>query len=136
MKFLCVGYFDPAKMQASSPEAVDAALRECPPHMDVLYETDKVSLVAGVENQAKYLRRVGGALRILDQEEDGRTIGCVFILEASTMEEAVQLASLHPTTQIAEGEYFGWYTEVRPIHYFRGGTGDLPPSGGSSGAAA
>ena len=32
--------------------------------------------------------------------------------------------SLHPTTQVPEGERFGWGLEIRPIHYFK--TPDTP----------
>lgn len=127
-RFLCIGYFDPARMQALTPDAVEAVMRECPPHMDTLHATGRVAGVAGVENEARYLRLAGGKLDASEYEADGTRarIGCVFILEAADMEEAVQLAALHPTTQVAEGEHLGWYTEVRPIRsYFAAGNGTL-----------
>ncbi len=119
MKFLCVGHFDPVKMQALSPEAVEEAMRECPAHMDTMYGTDRVVLVAGADNETRLLRRAGGKLVVSDRETEAKAkIGCVFILEATDMDEAVRLAALHPTTQIDAGEGLGWYTEVRPVHYF------------------
>ncbi|WP_240159926.1 hypothetical protein [Paenibacillus aceris] len=35
-------------------------------------------------------------------------IGSAFLIEARDMEEAIRIASLHPTVQVASGEQFGW----------------------------
>lgn len=45
-------------------------------------------------------------------------IGSAFLIEARDMEEAIRVATLHPTAQVAAGEPFGWGIEIRPIHYF------------------
>lgn len=37
----------------------------------------------------------------------------------AVMEEAIRLASMHPTTQVDQGEAYGWRTEVRPVHFFK-----------------
>jgi hypothetical protein len=49
--------------------------------------------------------------------ENEETIGSVFLIEASDMDEAIKIASLHPSVQIDAGEQFGWRIEIRPIHY-------------------
>ena len=120
MKYLCIGYFDPVRMDALPKDEVAALMNQCPPHMDTLYGTGKVKLVAGADNESRFLRSVGGKMRVSDgpAPSSNARIGCVFILETADLQEAVQLASLHPTTQITAGEDLGWYTEVRPVHYF------------------
>lgn len=35
------------------------------------------------------------------------------------MDEAVRVASLHPTAQVPAGEQLGWRMEIRPVHYFQ-----------------
>lgn len=120
MKFLCVGYFVPAKMDSFPKDEMDAVMQKCPPHMDTLYDTNKVVMVAGVDAETRYLRHVGGEVSVLDHDTEERPakIGCVFLIEAADIDEATRLASLHPTTQVAAGEQLGWYTEVRRVHYF------------------
>lgn len=120
MRFLCIGYFDPAKMDALSPAEVATVMNECPFHMERLRQTGRMQLVAGTDNPVKRLRRVDGHLQVFDGLDAGASskIGCVFIVEAADIDEAVGLAAMHPTTQIAGGEPLGWWTEVRPIHYF------------------
>ena len=123
MRFLCVGYYDPAKMDMRPKDEIDALMQQCPAHMNALYGTQTVTMVAGLDPRARYLRHVDGELRVLerDAEEQPAKIGCVFLIDAADIDEATRLASLHPTTQIPAGEHLGWYTEVRPVDYFYGG---------------
>ena len=120
MKFLCLGYFDPEKMKARPKEEIDAIMRECQPHLQKFYKSGQVILDAGLELETKSLRRVNGEVSVLDGPfvETKEMIGSTFIIEAEDMQEAVRIASLHPTTQVAAGEQFGWRIEIRPIHYF------------------
>ena len=136
MKFLCLGYFDPAKMRALPPERVDALMQECQPHMEAQYGTGKVVAVFGADDEARHLRLSGGKLDVSDHDAaTPEKVGCVFVLEAADMEEAVRLAALHPTTQIAAGEALGWRTEVRPVQYLYRGGDDLPGAAGGAGSA-
>jgi hypothetical protein len=50
--------------------------------------------------------------------ETKEMLGSAVLIEARDMEEAIRLASLHPTTQVDAGEHLGWAMEIRPIHYF------------------
>jgi hypothetical protein len=50
--------------------------------------------------------------------ETKEIIGSAFLIEARDMEEAIRVASLHPSTQVSAGEQFGWCIKIRPIHYF------------------
>ncbi|TLS36188.1 YciI family protein [Pseudalkalibacillus caeni] len=120
MKYLCLGYLDPQKMDARSKEEIDVVMNQCQPHLDNLYDSGKVIIDAGLDIQTKTLKRVNGKVTVIDGPyiETKEMLGSVFIIEARDMKEAVQLASLHPTTQLDAGEQFGWRLEIRPIHYF------------------
>ncbi|PPA69371.1 YciI family protein [Jeotgalibacillus proteolyticus] len=121
MIFLCMGYFNAEKMHALPGAEVEALMNECQPYTDKLYESGKVLLDAGLESEVKSLRRVGEKVMVTDRPPaaTNELIGSVFILEAENMEEAIQLASIHPTTQVDKGEEFGWRTEIRPVHFFK-----------------
>ena len=120
MKYLCLGYFDPEKMNAHPKAEIDAIMRECQPHMETLYRSNQIIIDAGLSLETKCLQRVNEKLRIIDGPfvETKEMIGSVFLIEAQDMEEAIRVASLHPTTQVSAGEKFGWRIEIRPIHYF------------------
>ena len=120
MKYLCVGYLDPVKMDTLSQAQIDAIMSECPAHMEALYQSGKVFTVAGVDREAKSLRRVSGKVQGSDGPAKGgkESIGCVFLVEAPDMAEAIQVASLHPTTQVGAGGELGWRIGIQPIHYF------------------
>ena len=121
MIFLCMGYFNPEKMDARPRAEIDAVMSECQPVVENFYESGKVLIDAGLESETKSLRRVNGKVIVTDGPfaETKELIGSIFIFEAEGMEEAIQLASLHPTTQISRGEEFGWRIEIRPVHYFK-----------------
>ena len=120
MRFLCLGYFDSNKMTALSKTEMDGLWSQCRPHMEELYKTGKLTLDAGLELITKRLQRVNGKVRVTDgpYAESKELIGGAFLIEAQDIEEAIELASLHPTTRVAEGEELGWRLEIRPIHYF------------------
>ncbi len=120
MKFLCVGYFDQNKMSALSPAQLEAVMGECPPLMDEFYASGKVTMVAGVPGVTKTMRRVGGKVQIADGAgaEPTEAIGCVFLVEAADMAEAVRIAALHPTTRLGAGEHLGFRIGIAPVHYY------------------
>jgi hypothetical protein len=120
MKYLCLGYLDREKMDALNQDEVDAVMRECGPHLAALYRTDQVIVDAGLEPETKCLRRVNGKVTCTDGpfSETKEMIGGAFIIEARDMEDAIRVASLHPTTCINRGEQLGFAIEIRPIHYF------------------
>ncbi len=120
MKYLCVGYIDQRKMDALSKAQVDAVMSECPAYMEEFYDSGKVLLVAGTIPETKSMRRVDGKVKITDGPTGGadEAIGCVFVVEATDIEDAMRVASLHPTTRIAAGEKLGFRIAISPIHYF------------------
>ncbi|KRE44292.1 YciI family protein [Paenibacillus sp. Soil724D2] len=120
MKFLCLGYLESDKMDARPKDEIDTIMNECPPHMENLYKSGQVIIDAGLAPETKCLRRANGKEKVMDGPiiETKEMIGSAFLIEARDMEEAIQIASLHPAVQVASGEQFGWEIEIRPVHYF------------------
>lgn len=121
MIFLCMGYYNAEKMDARPSAEIEAVMEECQPHIETFYNSGKVLLDAGLETETKNLRRSDGKIMVTDGPftESKELIGSIFIIEAEDMDEAIQLASTHPTTQVSQGEEFGWRIEIRPVHYFK-----------------
>jgi hypothetical protein len=107
-------------MAALSKTEIDSLMGECRPHMEELYKTGSVILDAGLDLPARQMQRVKGKVRVTDgpYAESKELVGSAFLIEARDMEQAVELASLHPTTRVAAGEDLGWRLEIRPIDYF------------------
>ena len=123
MKYLCLGYLEPEKMNARPKAEIDAVMSECQPHLEELYKSGQLIIDAGLSFETKSLRRVNGKVTVIDGPfiETKEMLGSAFLIEARDMEEAIRVASLHPTTQVGAGEQFGWRIEIRPIHYFEEG---------------
>ncbi|USK33090.1 YciI family protein [Bacillus sp. F19] len=121
MIFLCMGYFNPEKMDARPKEEIDAVMGECQPHLEEFYKKGQVIIDAGLELETKCLSRVNGNVTVTDGpfKETKELIGSVFLIEAKDIEEAIQIVTLHPTTQVSKGEEFGFRIEIRPVHYFK-----------------
>ncbi|WP_286166238.1 YciI family protein [Bacillus sp. E(2018)] len=121
MIFLCMGYYNPEKMDARPSAEIEAIMSECQPHIEKFYDSGEVMLDAGLDTEIKSLRRVDGRINVTDGPftETKELIGSIFIFEAENMDEAIELASLHPTTQVSRGEEFGWRIEIRPVHYLK-----------------
>ncbi len=121
MKYLCIGYFDAEQMRTRTKNEIDAVMAECQAHLEVLYASTRVLCDIGITEENTFLRRENGNLTVTDTSAGKRSemIGGAFLLEAQDMDEAIRLASLHPTTQVLAGEQLGWRTEIRPVHYFQ-----------------
>lgn len=127
MKFLCIGYFSPSAMSALPRETLDQVMAKCGPYMREFYGSGQVLLDAGLGWGSQLVCRRDGAVQVVDGPfpEAREMIGSVFIVEASDAEDALRVATLHPTTQVPEGELLGWRLEVRPVDY-------LGPPGGAA----
>ncbi len=123
MKFMAIGYFDRAAMDALTPAELDATLSQCGPAMQALYATGQVRLDVGLATQGKGVCTRGGTLRVTDGPfaEAKEVIGSALLIEADTLEDAMRVAALHPAAALAAGERLGWRLEVRPVHYFSDG---------------
>jgi hypothetical protein len=95
-------------------------MSECPPFMEEFYNSGKVSVMAGVDREAKVLRRVGGKVESADSAvgETLESVGCVFLVEALDIEDAIRVALLHPTTRIGAGEHLGFRIGISLVHSF------------------
>ena len=121
MKYLCMGYLDSKAMDARPKPEIDAVMQECWSHMKEFNAKGQVIVDAGLELQAKCLRRANGAMVVTDGPfaETKEVVGSVFIIEARDIEEAIKFASLHPSMRVDAGEQLGWRVEIRPIHHFQ-----------------
>jgi hypothetical protein len=122
MKFLCLGYFDQEKMGALPKASIDTIMGECEPHMRAFHNTGKVLMDTGLALETTLLRRIHGEVVSYANPDPGQTqrVGGVQIIEANDLQEAIQIAKLHPTTQVPSGEQLGWTLEIRPINFFEG----------------
>ena len=120
MKYVCLGYYDAETMDALPASELDAVMSQCGPHVQSFYRTGQVAIDAGLAPETKVLRNVHGKVQVTDgrHAESKTMLGSVSIIEARDIDEAVQLASLHPSPRIPGGAAFGWAMEVRPIHHF------------------
>lgn len=120
MKFQCLGYFDQQKMDALPKEQLDAIMLECQPHLDELYKSGRVLMDGSVAQEMKRLKRIEGKVQVNDRPivDVHKMLGSMFIIEAKEMDEAMQVASLHPTVQVSSGEQLGWELEIRPIDVY------------------
>ena len=117
MKFLCLGYFDPEAFGAIPKEDQDAIMTKCYAQCIPFRATGKVleeEALKGISS-AKCIRTRGGKRNVTDGPfiETKEQLGSFFVIEADSMEEAVEVAALHPGAIF--GEEYGFGIEVRPI---------------------
>jgi hypothetical protein len=117
MKFLCLGYLNVEDFDAV-PEAERAAIMKiCFAQCVPFRATGKVIEEEGLQavSQAKTIRPRNGKPFVTDGPftESKEQLGSFFVVEAADIDEAVQVASLHPAALM--GEEYGFGIEVRPI---------------------
>jgi hypothetical protein len=117
MKYLCLAYYDTAKLSALTAEQMTALESQCPPHDAALRATGKLLMQGslGAPESAASIRPSGGRPSMSDGPfiETNEQIGGMFIIEAGTLSEALAIASQHPAARV--GGEVGWGIEVRPI---------------------
>jgi hypothetical protein len=120
MKFLCLAYYDEKKFEALPKDEVDALVRNCQAHDEALHQSGHLIVVAslGPTHATKSVTPKQGKALVTDGPfaETKEQIGAFFIIEARDLDEATEVASLHPAARL--GENVGWAIEVRPIDYF------------------
>jgi hypothetical protein len=119
-KFLCLCYYDEAKVKAWTP-AEQAAVRDaCAPHDQALRATGHLVLNSSLAepDTARVIRPTAsgpvttkGAFAPMPEP-----IGALFIVDAPDIEEAVRIASHHPSANL--GQFFGGGIELRAFDYF------------------
>ncbi|AYC30555.1 YciI family protein [Paenisporosarcina cavernae] len=119
MKFICMGYLNPEKMDARPEAEIEEVMNECAVQLETFFQSGKVLLDVGLEKEVKSLSRKNGQIVIQEVQQTNEAIGSVFMIEAQDMEEAIKIASLHPTVQVEKGVEFEWRIEIHPIHFFQ-----------------
>ena len=113
MKFLCLGYMDEHRWNAMSESDKDAMMKECFAYDDVLRRNGHFAAGEALQSarNAKTLRWKGGKVLVTDGPfaETREQLGGLLVLEASDMEQALELMTKHP------GVRLGGPFEIRPV---------------------
>lgn len=113
MQFLCLGYLDMDRFDAVPDDSKHAILSECMRLCEPFRATGKVTFEAGVEHYSKAVSLRPSGTKTETYFPQQLQIGSVFIIEADSMEAAIEVASLHPAAQL--GEEYGFGIEIRPL---------------------
>jgi hypothetical protein len=114
--YLGLGYYDREKYDALADEERKALGERCRPHDQRFYETGRVVHVASLEHGAwAHVRPTASGPSVTDGPftESKEIVGSYFLIEADSLEEAVEIFSLHPAARI--GADVGFSMEVRPV---------------------
>lgn len=124
MKFLGLGYYDPtAYAELSEDERMELGER-CAPMDEEFRATGRIRVQASLGDEGRTFIRPGDSGTTVTDgpfAEAKEVVGSFFIIEADDLEEALEVASLHPAARI--GADLGWKIEVRPIAIY-GTSGD------------
>lgn len=123
MKFLCCCYYDMDQFSKFTEKELSEMEKICPPHDDELRESGHLQVVGSLSTPSEYktIRAKNGELSY----EDGpytptkEPFGAFFIIDADDMEEAIKIASLHPSAHISHLCNGG--IEIRPIDKYMHG---------------
>ncbi|MEQ1933620.1 MAG: YciI family protein [Fimbriimonadaceae bacterium] len=117
MKFLCLGYLNMEQFDAESEDVKNEVMAKCFAQCRPFRATGKVVEEEALEmtTKSKTIRPRGGKPFVTDGPflETKEQLGSFFIVEADSIEEAVEVASLHPAAIF--GEEYGFGIEVRPF---------------------
>ena len=117
MKFLCLCHYDLNAFGRLGPSDFEEIGRICAPHDAALKASGKVSLIGslGTPDRFRTLRADQDGVTAADgpYAETSEPFGAFFIVEADSIDEAVEIARLHPGTHL--GHMMKGGIEVRPI---------------------
>ena len=117
MKFLCLCHYDLDGFAAFGPADFEEMGRICAPHDAALKATGKVPLIGslGMPDSFRTLRADAAGVRVENAPyaPTREPFGAFFIVEAESIDEAVEVARLHPGTHL--GHMLKGGIEVRPI---------------------
>ena len=118
MKFLCLCHYESARFAELTPADLEEIGAICAPRDAALKGSGKVELIGSLEapEASRTLRVENGA--VVDAAgpyaATPEPFGAFFIVEADDIDQAVEIAKLHPGTHL--GDKFGrGGIEVRPI---------------------
>jgi hypothetical protein len=114
MKYLCLACGDGSAWERLTQDEQRAYMDRCRVFDEQLATDEHVKLYAGLKNGGSIIRHRSGERVITDGPfVESKEIGGVFVVEAEDLDEAVEIASLHPAARM--GEELGWYVAVRPL---------------------
>ena len=122
MKFLCLCHYDQARFAACTPEDLATVGAICKPRDAALHASGHLVAVASLADGTDYAvihAADGDAAPRVTRGSYATTpepFGAFFILEADTLEQAIEVAALHPGAHLAR--YFGGGIEVRPCETY------------------
>ena len=112
MKYICMGYYDPAKQETMTEEERNGMFDECSEYDDHLRANGHVAAEAALQppETALTLYWKNGKVATTDgpYAETKEQLGGIGILEARDMNHAVQLVAQHPALK------YGSIFEIRP----------------------
>ena len=123
MKYLCLCHYDIAKHATRTAADFEPIKAKCAVHDAQLYADPRFIAVGSFADAADYA--------VIRPGEDGPSVqagpyaqtpepyGAFFLVEADSLEEAIEVASKHPRAHL--GDEFGGGIEVRPCRYWREG---------------
>ena len=121
MKFLCLCHYDPARYAACTPDDFAEVARICAAQDAALYASSHFAAVGSFVDPPDYA--------VIRPGDDGPTVepgpyaptpepfGAFFLVDADSLEQAVEVAKLHPGAHL--GRWFGGGIEVRPCGLFK-----------------
>jgi hypothetical protein len=115
MKYLCLAFGNEEKFNALSKSELDALIADCQGYDAELQKSGHLVSGMSLSWASTTLRLRSGKLSITDGPfaATKEVVGGLVIIEARDLNEAIQVASLHPAARM--GEELGWGVEVRPI---------------------
>ena len=121
MKYLCLAYYDERKFATLTEADMAAIGRDCRPLDEELQRSGhllEVGSLAATKDSVS-LRPRNGKVTVTDgpYAETKEHLGSYFLIEARDLNEAIQVASMHPAARL--NEHLGWGVEVRPIEACR-----------------
>jgi hypothetical protein len=114
----------PARFAALSPEELAAIPDLCAPHDAALHASGHLVAVGSLAEAEDFavIRPNEGAAPTITRGPIAGTpepFGAFFIVEAPSLEQAIEIASLHPSANL--GRWFGGGIEVRPCASYEAG---------------
>ena len=120
MKYLCLGYYDEQRFNTLPDTEVQALVKKCRAYDEALLNTGKVSIIGSLSTPQSWKSiRPGSAKPAVTDgpfTEAKEVVGAFFIVEAKSLDEAVEIASKHPAANI--GAHVGWGIEVRACDFY------------------
>ena len=113
MKYICLGYYNPGKVENMSESERNAMFDECFSYDDELRRNGHFAAGEALEpdNTAMTVSWKNGKVAVTDgpYAETKEQLGGILVLEARDLNQAIQLMSQHPAVK------YGSSFEIRPV---------------------